>query len=775
MATSRQAWGIDVGNRALKAIRIGRDGDGFRVEDFDIIEHEIPLSQSGDNRDALIAKALAEFAGRHRTGSIPVGVAVSGQQSFARFIKLPPVEEKRVPEIVKFEAIQQIPFPLDDVEWSYQLFKKADDPEIEVGIFAMRKELVNHHVSAYKDVKLNVQAVQMSPLAVYNGLYFDGRLNDGTTLIIDTGADTTDLIVADGEQIWHRSIPIGGNSFTETLVRSFKIDFAKAEAMKRDASSHKYARQIFQAMRPVFADLVSEIQRSIGFYASTHRDTKISRVIALGGTFKLPGLQKYLQQNLSLDVEVLKTLGATPPTDAKLAALYEENALSAGTAYGLAIQTMGEGKIVSSLLPSWIRTEKLWRDKTPYFVAASLLFVAGAGLAYGAAMLPKISLETESVKLAQETIQSKLTEAQRLDTEWSAIEGAGGDERMIVKNLRTLTEHRSLWPEIVGTIQDALPVYRPEYRSIPRRERMAASLDGWTSVFVRDMGPILSDPFRSRFYTEAPVVAGGGGEGAANPSQSIIFPNIENSGSMMGGGRFGPMGGGFNFGGGGSGQGGSGQSNQPPVPSEVVTAATGKQGFVLRITGVTPNSNPAALLDRTFLRSLLETRYGVEGFPRHFYIADAFLIQQGALRENQGRMQEMVRAHQELMRLRTGNVTGAPSGGMGGGEFERGPGFGGPGMGGQGFGGPGMGGPGYGGPGMRPPGGPGGLVPPSTPQEDLTPYLDPETKEDRRDDREFSVLAFVVIGNPPVPAAATAEGSTPPAGGSSNGGGNNAP
>jgi len=119
MASSRTAWGIDVGNRALKAVRVSREGDGFRIDDIDVIEHETPLSQSGDNRDALVTKALTEFAGRHKTAAVPVGVSVSGQQSFARFIKLPPVDDKELPKIVRFEAIQQIPFPLDDVEWAY--------------------------------------------------------------------------------------------------------------------------------------------------------------------------------------------------------------------------------------------------------------------------------------------------------------------------------------------------------------------------------------------------------------------------------------------------------------------------------------------------------------------------------------------------------------------------------------------------------------------------------------------------------------------------------
>src|ERR1041384_4559556 len=310
------AWGIDIGNRALKAVKLVREADGLRIDDFEVIEHETVLSNAGDNRESIIQSALASFVQRHpfRGGSVAVGV--SGQSSFARFIKLPPVEPKRIPETVRFEAIQQIPFPLDDVEWSYQLFRSPDSPDVEVGIFAMRKELINQHIKYFTDHDLNVQAVQMNPLAVYNAMTFDQRI-DGTTMIIDLGAENTDLIIADADTVWLRSIPIGGNNFTETLVKSFKLNFAKAEDLKRNAATSKYARQIFQAMRPVFADLVAEVQRSIGFYASGHRDSRIKKIIAVGGTFKLPGLQKYLQQNLQLDVERLDTLGAGAPADPK--------------------------------------------------------------------------------------------------------------------------------------------------------------------------------------------------------------------------------------------------------------------------------------------------------------------------------------------------------------------------------------------------------------------------------------------------------------------------
>src|ERR687895_603592 len=102
MANPRFAWGIDIGNRALKAIKLVREGEGVRIDDFEVIEHEYVLSNAGDNRETLVQNALAAFAAAHpMKGAGAVAVGVSGQQSFARFIKLPPVEARKIPEIVR--------------------------------------------------------------------------------------------------------------------------------------------------------------------------------------------------------------------------------------------------------------------------------------------------------------------------------------------------------------------------------------------------------------------------------------------------------------------------------------------------------------------------------------------------------------------------------------------------------------------------------------------------------------------------------------------------
>src|SRR5215469_9073267 len=166
MAAPRFAWGIDVGNRALKAVRLSPGAEGLVIDDFDVVEHEQVLSNAGDNKETIVQSALANFVQRHDMRGGVVAVGVSGQSSFARFIKLPPVETKKIPEIVRFEAIQQIPFPLDEVEWSYQLFQDPNSPDVEVGIFAMKKDLVAQVLSNFQAVEMTIAGVQMSPLAV---------------------------------------------------------------------------------------------------------------------------------------------------------------------------------------------------------------------------------------------------------------------------------------------------------------------------------------------------------------------------------------------------------------------------------------------------------------------------------------------------------------------------------------------------------------------------------------------------------------------------------
>jgi len=175
MAKSGAVWGIDVGQCALKALRCRpheKDDNRIVVEAFDYIEYPKILTQPEANREELVREALEQFVSRNTLTGDRVAISVPGQSGLARFIKLPPVEAKKIPDIVKYEARQQIPFALEDVVWDYQTLAggSVDDGyalETEVGLFAMKRDQVARALKPLEDVGVEIDIIQLAPLAIY--------------------------------------------------------------------------------------------------------------------------------------------------------------------------------------------------------------------------------------------------------------------------------------------------------------------------------------------------------------------------------------------------------------------------------------------------------------------------------------------------------------------------------------------------------------------------------------------------------------------------------
>src|SRR5690606_10559472 len=236
-------------------------------------------SQPDAEPDALVQEALSQFLSRNPTKGDKVAISVSGQAGLARFIKLPPVESKKIPDLVKFEARQQIPFPLEGVIWDYQQLpggtvEEGFSLETEVGLFAMKREQVDRELAPFDKAGIELDVVQLTPLCLYNFAAFDmlpkvdydPNSPPPSVAIVSMGTETTDLVITNGYRVWQRSIPIGGNHFTKQLTKELKMTFAKAEHLKRNVRQAENPKAIITAMSPVFKDLVSELQRSIGFF-----------------------------------------------------------------------------------------------------------------------------------------------------------------------------------------------------------------------------------------------------------------------------------------------------------------------------------------------------------------------------------------------------------------------------------------------------------------------------------------------------------------------------
>ena len=373
-AASDAVWAIDLGNNSLKALHLAAVGDAVQVIGFDHIPHGKILASaaSAAEREELVAITLRQFAQRNDLGYDPIIISVPSQNSFARFVTLPPVEAKRLPEIVKFEAAQQIPFDMSEVQWDYQLMSDPDSPEKKVGLFAIKNEVVNSAMQSFEREDLQISYVQMAPMALYNFLLFDRpdlvNSDKRATVIVNIGAESTDLVVCTASGVWQRCIMMGGNAFTNAIAQTFKLSFEKAEKLKRTAPVSKYARQIFQAMRPVFTDWSGEVQRSLGFYTSSNPDVKVDADRGHGRRHEAPRAGQVPEPDAATAGGEAGRLQAAGGGAGVSAAKFHENMADFGVVYGLGLQGLGMARIESNLLPTSIARSMAWESKTKYFI-----------------------------------------------------------------------------------------------------------------------------------------------------------------------------------------------------------------------------------------------------------------------------------------------------------------------------------------------------------------------------------------------------------------------
>ncbi len=391
----QHVWGIEIGQSSLKALRCHLDGDQVVADTFDYIEYPKILSQPDAEPEALINDALGQFLSRNDlTGSTRIAVSVPGQSGLAKFFKPPPVEVKKIGDIVKYEAKQQIPFDLNDVIWDFQQMEGAQIEdgyalESEVGLFAMKKEAVFRALKPYREKGIDIDLVQLAPMGIYNmvsherfaesmaTVEFDPDRPPTNSVILSIGTDASDLLVTNGFRVWQRSVPIGGNHFTRQLTKDLKLTFAKAEHIKKNAMQADDPKLVFQAMRPVFNDMVTEIQRSLSFYKSLNKKSELDGMLVMGNTAKMPGLLQFLDKNLSMKVELYDKYPKLTGNEVLGAQQFKENAAAYGVVYGMCLQLLNRGPMRTNLLPRDIVLDRVIRNKKPWAVGALSLLLVG--------------------------------------------------------------------------------------------------------------------------------------------------------------------------------------------------------------------------------------------------------------------------------------------------------------------------------------------------------------------------------------------------------------
>lgn len=455
----KRALGIDIGAGSVKLVELEKTSEGvqlLRAKFFDLTQHS-----DQEKREALVKEGLEGLLRTEKIRSGKTAISLSGQAVFIRFLKLPKIQKGKVDKIIKYEAQQQVPFPLDKIIWDHQIFHSGAGPEEDVLFVAAKKELVESTLANFSRTGLDIELVDVSPLSLLNAITFNEPLAKG--IIIDIGAKATNLIVLDGKEFWVRSVLIAGDEMTHAIATKMNIPFDKAEELKRKegmvvppdslvpSNISSTGKELAEILNTVASDMASSIIQSLEFYKSKHgREIVFGEVILSGGGSKLKGIEDFLSKSLGMQIR-RANLGQKIKCPSNLRVDIDFQSRF-GAAIGLALRVLQRCPTNIDLLPAERKEDRDFRKERIWIVSAGVMmalipFTVAMNIWFQSGALRKQILFLDDVLAQYDDVKAKIV----------SLKDDIKNGELKIKPLENIAVRRSLTLEMLLEVEKLLP------------------------------------------------------------------------------------------------------------------------------------------------------------------------------------------------------------------------------------------------------------------------------------------------------------------------------
>ena len=414
-------------------------------------------------RNAQITIALRESICELGLEGSAVNYATMAQSVFARFVKLPAIEEEKIERIISFEAQQNVPFPIDEVVWDYQLVGGGAEEQIQVVLVAIKADLLERVNAAVESAGLRTSIVCVATMALYNAFRYSYSDLPGCSLLVDIGARTTNLLFIEPGKVFSRSVAIGGASVSAAIAKEFGEPIAAAEfRKKRDAFvslGGAYAEpadpevaRVSKIVRGTMTRLHAEMMRSISHYRAQQQGSMPERLYLCGGSASTPYLREFFQEKLQVPVEFFNPLRNVTVSETVDPLEVDTSAHLLGELTGLALRSATACPMELNLRPQSVVRRQELEQRRPYFVLAAACFILGL-LGWGAFYWRAAQVkERATVRL-----EEKVDAMRRIETQMSQVRKENAALDALSAPLVGAINDRSFWPQILEELNVRLP------------------------------------------------------------------------------------------------------------------------------------------------------------------------------------------------------------------------------------------------------------------------------------------------------------------------------
>src|SRR5215471_12429270 len=391
MLNTKSFLAVDFGAGSLKLAEFEvNEAGGLRLKQYGLKSLGAEGAQES-TREATIQKALQTMLTEKGIKAKAVNVCAPGFHVFSKFVKLPPVDAGKVTQIIQYEAQQNVPFPLEEVVWDYQILGSTPGGELEVLLVAIKADIVEGLFRVTEATGLHLQVADVSPAALCNAFRYNyGDLED-CTMLLDIGAKTSNLLFFEKGKVFSRSINLGANSITQDFANESKLKFDNADKIKIDEGfvslggayeepENAHQAAISKIARQFMTRLHIQVNQTMQFYRGQQGGSAPLRLFLSGGASVMPYTAQFFAEKLNVPVEYFnpfRNVQIDPSVNLEELARV---AHSLGEVVGLGLRNLAHCPVELNLIPETTRRWQTFNEKKPYliFTVFSLVAVVGA-------------------------------------------------------------------------------------------------------------------------------------------------------------------------------------------------------------------------------------------------------------------------------------------------------------------------------------------------------------------------------------------------------------
>ncbi len=474
------------------------------------------LGQDGTQeatREAAMLKGLQEALAEKSYNARNVNICAPGYHTFSKFVKLPPVDTSKVTQIIQYEAQQNVPFPLEEVVWDYQILGAAPSGELEVLLVAIKSDIVEGLFKTAEKAGLRLQLVDVSPAALCNSFRYNYGDLEGCTMLLDIGAKTSNLLFFEKGNVYSRGINIGANAITQDFAKESKLGYEEAERLKIEEGfvslggayeepENPHQAAISKIARQVLTRLHIQVNQTIQFYRGQQGGSPPDRLFLSGGATSMPYTAQFFSEKLNLPVEYFNPLRNLQIDDSLPREELAKVAHSLGETVGLGLRNLAHCPVELNLMPKSSLKRQEFNQKKPYLVASVFCLILVV-FAFGWFYERVADEKQKALDQLKPTVDQLKRDDQKMKDGMAALKKIQSESELYFEWM----EERVYWSSLFSTFRSAL---------ISVEEKKEKEFGTKTGVWIERLNPVVPPGY---LMAVAPV-----GLGMLAPSQLTPSP-----------------------------------------------------------------------------------------------------------------------------------------------------------------------------------------------------------------------------------------------------------